>query len=91
MFETRGARGIEPETFRRRGQLLSCPPTTGPFSFLGYSDAEGDVVSSKDSTGVYTPHVQPPGTTVETTDMHSEKHVMCQVNHRQGTVSYIVQ
>ena len=21
----RGARGIEPETFRRRGQLLSCP------------------------------------------------------------------
>ena len=26
----RGARGIEPETFRRRGQLLSCPPTTGP-------------------------------------------------------------
>ena len=25
----RGARGIEPETFRRRGQLLSCPPTTG--------------------------------------------------------------
>ena len=27
----RGAHGIEPETFRRRGQLLSCPPTTGPF------------------------------------------------------------
>ena len=26
----RGARGIEPETFRRRGQLLSCPPTAGP-------------------------------------------------------------
>ena len=26
----RGARGIEPETFRRRGQLLSRPPTTGP-------------------------------------------------------------
>ena len=26
----RGARGVEPETFRRRGQLLSCPPTTGP-------------------------------------------------------------
>ena len=25
----RGARGIEPETFRRRGQLLTCPPTTG--------------------------------------------------------------
>ena len=25
-----GARGIEPETFQRRGQLLSCPPTTGP-------------------------------------------------------------
>ena len=23
-----GARGIEPETFRRRGQLLSRPPTT---------------------------------------------------------------
>ena len=27
----RGARGIEPETFIRRGQLLSCPPTTGPY------------------------------------------------------------
>ena len=26
----RGARGIEPETFRRRGQLLTRPPTTGP-------------------------------------------------------------
>ena len=26
----RGARGIEPETFQRRGQLLSRPPTTGP-------------------------------------------------------------
>ena len=26
----RGARGIDPKTFRRRGQLLSCPPTTGP-------------------------------------------------------------
>ena len=26
----RGARGIEPETFRRRGQLLSRPPTSGP-------------------------------------------------------------
>ena len=26
----RGTRGMEPETFRRRGQLLSCPPTTGP-------------------------------------------------------------
>ena len=26
----RGARGIEPETFRRRGQLLSRPLTTGP-------------------------------------------------------------
>ena len=25
-----GARGIEPETFRRGGQLLSCPLTTGP-------------------------------------------------------------
>ena len=25
-----GAREIEPETFRRRGQLLSRPPTTGP-------------------------------------------------------------
>ena len=25
----RGARGLGPETFRRRGQLLSCPPTTG--------------------------------------------------------------
>ena len=25
----RGARGIVPETFRRRGQLLSRPPTTG--------------------------------------------------------------
>ena len=24
----RGARGIEPKTFRRRGQLSSCPPTT---------------------------------------------------------------
>ena len=24
----RGARGIEPKTFRRRGQLLSCPPTS---------------------------------------------------------------
>ena len=29
MFETQGARGSKPETFRRRGQLLSCPPTTG--------------------------------------------------------------
>ena len=26
----KGARGIEPETFSRRGQLLSRPPTTGP-------------------------------------------------------------
>ena len=26
----RGARGIEPETFRRRGQLLSRSPTAGP-------------------------------------------------------------
>ena len=25
-----GARGIEPETFRRRGKVSSCPPTTGP-------------------------------------------------------------
>ena len=37
--KTRGARGIEPETFRRRGQLLSRPPTTGPLCmcnvFLG--------------------------------------------------------
>ena len=30
MFETQGARGIEPETFGRRGQLLSRPLTTGP-------------------------------------------------------------
>ena len=29
-----GARGIEPETFRRRGQLLSRPPTTGPKSHM---------------------------------------------------------
>ena len=29
-WKPRGARGIEPETFRRRGQLLSRPPTTGP-------------------------------------------------------------
>ena len=28
--EPRGARGIEPETFRRRGQRLSRPPTAGP-------------------------------------------------------------
>ena len=26
----RGARGIEPETLRTRGQLFSCPPTAGP-------------------------------------------------------------
>ena len=26
----RGARRIEPDTFRRRGQLFVCPPTTGP-------------------------------------------------------------
>ena len=26
----KGARGIEPEPFKRRGQLLSCRPTTGP-------------------------------------------------------------
>ena len=31
MFETQGGtRGIEPKTFRRRGQLLSRPPTAGP-------------------------------------------------------------
>ena len=29
-----GARGIELETFRRRGQLLSCPPTTGQFGLI---------------------------------------------------------
>ena len=29
-LKPRGARGTEPETFRRRGQLLSHPPTTGP-------------------------------------------------------------
>ena len=28
-LKPRGARRIEPETFRRRGQPLSCPPTTG--------------------------------------------------------------
>ena len=28
-LKPRGARGIEPETIRRRGQLLSRPPTTG--------------------------------------------------------------
>ena len=30
----RRARAIRPTTFRRRGQLLSCPPTTGPKSKL---------------------------------------------------------
>ena len=29
MFETQGARGIEPEPLRRGGQLIPCPPTTG--------------------------------------------------------------
>ena len=29
-LKPRGARGIVPETFRRRGQHLSCFPTTGP-------------------------------------------------------------
>ena len=33
----RGARGIEPETFRRRGQLLSRPPTTGPLGVSRWS------------------------------------------------------
>ena len=28
--KSRGVRGIEPETFKRRSQLLSCHPTTGP-------------------------------------------------------------
>ena len=28
---------MEPETFRRRGQLLACPPTTGPIVPLGRS------------------------------------------------------
>ena len=32
-LQPKGARGIEPETFRRRGQLLSCPPTTGRLFF----------------------------------------------------------
>ena len=32
MFYTQGARGINSETFRRRGQLLSSSPTTGPES-----------------------------------------------------------
>ena len=31
----RGTRGIEPETFQRRGQLLSRPPTTGLCVSLG--------------------------------------------------------
>ena len=39
----RGARGIEPKTFTRRGQLLSRPPTIGPafliFSNYPYDDA----------------------------------------------------
>ena len=30
----REARGIRPETFRGRSQLLFCPPTTGPFFFF---------------------------------------------------------
>ena len=34
-LKPRGARGIEPETFRRRGQLLSRPPTTGPCVLCG--------------------------------------------------------
>ena len=38
----RGARGIEPETFGGRGQLLSRPPTTVP-DFSCYSDAEDAV------------------------------------------------
>ena len=29
-LKPREARGIEPETFERRGQLLSRPPATGP-------------------------------------------------------------
>ena len=33
----RGASGIEPKTFRRRGQLLSRPPTTGHLWWLACS------------------------------------------------------
>ena len=41
----RRARGIEPETFRRRGQLLSRPPTTGTrdHSSVGMVDPTWDV------------------------------------------------
>ena len=34
----RGARGIEPETLRRRGQLLSRPPTTGLRAYMLMTD-----------------------------------------------------
>ena len=39
----RGARGIEPETFLRRGQLLSRPPTTGQM------DVPTDVMHAADN------------------------------------------
>ena len=37
----RGARGIEPETFYRRGQLLSRPPTTGPYCDVWWAAQTG--------------------------------------------------
>ena len=56
----RSARGIEPETFRTRGQLLSCPPTTGPCVHeLSVLRRRGQAMKPRGSGSKATPHGRP--------------------------------
>ena len=53
----RGARGIEPKTFQRGDQLLSRPPTTGPWSTVHHRHSTGKVTPSGRGIG-YTQQLQ---------------------------------
>ena len=56
----RGARGIGPETFRKRGLLVSRPPTTGPhFNGVGDSDVSVSVFAVMHVRGPLPPAVAP--------------------------------
>ena len=93
----RGARGIEPETLRRRGQLLSCPQTTGP-NLCRSDRAAGAVRSGERPAGpcmkcglpaavdTHAPHLPPdfnrsPGASCHAASCHPPS---CRVRWHQG-------
>ena len=55
----RGARGTEPETFTRRDQLVTCPPTAGPESWCSRGSIDGAL--GNDWLRFRAPHDTTPG------------------------------